>query len=418
MLAWASSFFQASSQSDNLPTMPTSSPDRPSRFLNLPLEIRELIYRNVLSTESTKETSETGYARYKFDLNLFLINRQVHDESTHIFRRLYHFIRIQTPWPQAQQHVAIEGYVPIICWGRKAENFKNYHMLINIDTPEFPFATDMHSFVCLLDDLPLFNQMWYYSDLGHPEQLNPHLGLALTMQDPYVPVGGEPNVPMWLQRRLLNSFSLVKNLHTFNIYGPPSLSKTLQSDLKTVMNEPYESPEACLEKADKLKGQGNDASKRGDYQDAIKLYEAAFLAMHIFVKGRRRNVWADAFFHTELKGGTFDGQSGHAVRLLLRLRLVANTVLAYLKQGLTEEAKFWGMRTINLLRDSTGGEDVVMQGFIGSKEIGKIYYRTALAKKDLKDRAGARELIQVAAKYLPHDRIVREEMGNLALKLG
>lgn len=420
MLDWACSLFNRSDEAYASTAMANSMPLHTSRFLTLPPEIRETIYRYILSTASTKETHETGYARYKFDLALFLVNRQVHDESSHIFHRLYHFIRIQTPWPQAQQHVAIEGYVPIICWAERAMNFKNYHMLVNINTPEFPFSSDTHSFVCLHEDLPLFTQMWFYSDLGHPHQLNPHLALTLTIRDPYVPVGGEPNIPMSLQRQLLLPFSRIKNLHTFNIHGPPSfaLSKSLEADVRAAMAIPHESPEKCLENADRLKGLGNDALNRGDFREAIQQYEASFLAMHIFVRGRRRNVWADAFFHTELKGGVFDGQSGHAVRLLMRIRLVANTVLAYLKVREPEEAHFWGMRTIGLFRDAVGGEDMAMQGFYASKEIGKIYYRTALAKKELGDRDGARELVKVASRYLPDDRIVSNEMANLALKLG
>ncbi|KAL9616461.1 MAG: hypothetical protein Q9160_008677 [Pyrenula sp. 1 TL-2023] len=400
--------------------MAVSSLSPPSHFLALPVEIRELIYQHLLSVDTTKQTSDDGYARYKFDLSLFRTNRQIHDESLHIFRRLYQFVRIQTPWPQAQQHVASEGYVPIICSGQRAATFKNHHMLVDIDTPEFPFTADIHSFVCIVDDLPLFTQMWFYSDLGHSDQLNPHLRLTLIIQDPYVPVGGEPTIPVSLQRRLLKPFSIVKNLYTFDINGPSQqLSKSLEKDVRKAMTAPYDSPEKCLEAADRLKSLGNDALNKGDYREAIRQYEASFLAMHILVKGRRRNIWADAFFHADLKGGIFDGQNGHTVRLLLRIRLVANIVLAYLKLGEAEEARFWGMRTITLFRDAVGGtEDTAMQGFFASKEIGKIYYRTALAKKELGDRGGARELINIAAKYLPGDRIVQEEVGRLALKLG
>lgn len=421
MLDWARSILQSSDNPNDHSTMAASSPSRgsPSRFLALPLEIRELVYHHLLSPATTKHTSNEGYARYKFDLRLFRTNQQIRDESLHVFRRLYQFVRIQTPWPQAQQHVAIEGYVPIICSDQRAAKFKNHHMLVDIDTPEFPFTTDIHSFVCTLDDLSLFTQMWFYSDLGHSDQLNPHLRLTLTIQDPYVPVGGDPTIPVSLQRRLLNPFSIVKNLYTFTLNGPPQLSKSLEKDVRKAMAVPYDPPEKCLEAADRLKSLGNEALNKGNYREAIRQYEASFLAMHILVKGRRRNVWADAFFHADLRGGTFNGQNGHSVRLLLRIRLVANTVLAYLKLGEPEEAEFWGMRTITLFRNAVGGaEDTAMQGFFASKEIGKIYYRTALAEKELGNRDGARELINLAAKYLPGDRIVQEEVGRLALKLG
>ena len=180
---------------------------------------------------------------------------------------------------------------------------------------------------------------------------------------------------------------------------------------------PYTSPEQCLEDATKLKDAGNTALGKKQYTEAIRLYEESFLAMHIVVTGRSRSVWADPFFQTSLSGGPFDGQHGHIVRLILRVRLVANIVLAYLKLENWDEARFWGMRTINIMRETTGADEPIRE-FVAARELGKIYYRTGLAAKEMGDLEEARGLVRTAAEYLPNDPIVRKELVASAPRLG
>ena len=50
--------------------------------------------------------------------------------------------------------------------------------------------------------------------------------------------------------------------------------------------------------------------------------------------------------------------------------------------------------------------------------MGKIYYRTAVAYKELGDKDKARKLLRVATIYLPHDNSVKKELAACALRLG
>lgn len=102
------------------------------------------------------------------------------------------------------------------------------------------------------------------------------------------------------------------------------------------------------------------------------------------------------------------------------MRLVANIILAYLKLANYDEAKFWGIRSINLFRGTMGdaedggeGEDEAMLGFPAAREMGKMYYRTGLAMKELGEREKATGLMKTAVKYLPGDAIVRKDLDEL-----
>ena len=387
-----------------------------SLFLELPGEIRELIYHHVFRSYANKHDSGGGYKHYKFDLSLMRVNQQIYYESRKVFRQNNVFVSIETPWPEAQERVRKDGYVPILITDEQATRFKSQHLTVVIDAPRYQPIEKARKFIILVDDLPVFTEMWFYSDLTHPG-LNQNLRLTLKLQDPYpVPFESRP-IPKALQKRLLEPFGIVKGLHEVRVEGDhyPSVEKAMRDGMET----PYKTAEECLEEAAKLKDEGNEALKNKKYKEAIALYERAFLAIHIVCEGRRRSVWADEYFHRELQSGPNKGQHGQMIRLVLRVRLVANIVHAYLQMHDYEEAKFWGKRSIDLMYDPLDVEnDGPIPDFVAAPEMGKIYYRTAMAYKALGDKDEARRLLKFAAKYLPTDKIVRLEHDALNPRLG
>jgi len=372
-----------------------------SRFLKLPGEIREAIYHEVLCSVNNKFDAGNEYKRYAFDLSLFLTCHQVYLEARTVFRRDNIFVSIESPWPEAQNHAAIDGYVPIVLSNEKAMRFQHMHMEVKINVPNFtpsPTAEPIPRFVVLVDDLPLFTEMWYYSDLTHPS-MNAHLQVTLVLHDPYaLPFENKP-IPKAIQRKLLEPFGLVKGLNDVQVQGEhyDSVEKTMRD----IMAVPYPKVETCLEEATRLKDEGNEALKKGQYQDALRLYREAFLQIMIVCQGRRRSIWGDAYFQVQCRGGQFNEQNAQLVRLVLRIRLVSNTVMAYLKLEDYEEAIFWGMRTINLLQLNMDGDDHHILDFPGAAETGKIYYRTAIAYKAIGDKLKARELLGLQSGICP-----------------
>lgn len=399
-----------------------------SPFLRVPPEIREQIYRLILHPDANRHHLEDEYTYYDYQdaLVLFRLNKQIYYEARKVHRDLNVFIRIETPWPEAQHHVALEGHVPMIATGDRASRFSGHSLSVSIDAPAAPMLTgDEKCFLVLVDDLEKFTRMWYYSNMSHPG-LNVQLRLTLRLRDPFTPDYEERRISRALQRKLILPFGVVKNLQYVIVCGDPKPYPSIESELRSLQAVPHTSAEDCLRNAVRLKAEGNIELTAGRHEAALEKYKQSWLAMHVVVKGRKRHIHADRFFARELLGDPFDGKNGQSERLILRVQLVANTCLAYLKLGDYEECTFWGMRSINMLREAMGAderhdippEDEAVLGFPAADQMGKIYYRTALAKKEQGERADARKLLRVATIYLPRDENVKKEMAAVALRLG
>jgi hypothetical protein len=329
---------------------------------------------------------------------------------------------VETPWREAERHVSIEGNVPIICRDKAAEHFTDHTLAVNIDAPNFHMADEGENkrFVILLDDLVLFCRMWYYSDLNNAGDLNRYLTLTLTLRPPFSEPSDDTTLSKALQRRIFEPFGLVKGLNDVVVKGKHC--QNLEQAMREEMAIPYDSPQKCLEEATKLKEEGNKALTKNPKR-AIELYIQSFERIHIVCNGRNRSIWGDAWFDVQFSDGPFKDQHGQVVRLMLRVTLVANIVKAYLDMQDYDEARFWGMRTIILMREASGWDsnderDEPVLTFPGAPQIGKIYYRTGIAQKALGERDEARKLLKVAAMYRPHDEIVKRELASVSLRIG
>ncbi|KAL8722097.1 MAG: hypothetical protein Q9225_001341 [Loekoesia sp. 1 TL-2023] len=338
----------------------------PFRLLNLPPEIRDQIYHEVLSSDTARRppVDDDYPASYKFDLGILRANKQIYHEAKKAFQDNV-FIKITTPWEESIAHISSEGRVPIITTGPKAENFRSFHLWIFIDAPD--------------------------------------------------------------QNRLLRPFGLVKDLHSFSVHGA-KLLPSVEEALKEEQTIPDPSAEECLEKATALKDAGNASLQAGDYASALQQYTDAFAAIHITVSGRKRYIHADGYYIREVMSGPYTGQRCDYVRLLIRVKLVANFIQTYLKMQDWEEARFWGKRSIILFRASLTGDDdddladetkwrwvnaSATMEFPARTEMGKILYRTALASRELGLKKEMENLVRAAAVYLPRDEIVQAEKRML-----
>lgn len=387
------------------------------RFLDLPPELRDAVYSEVLNPDSFRRPLTDGYTRYDFDLSLFYVNRQVYTEARKIFFKNFLFVRVETPWDEAQHHVQTEGHVPVFTSGYLADNFHDHVLSLAIEAPTTTtLDRDSRKFLVLADDLDTFCLMWFYSDLSYAGELNAHLRMTLKLHNPFAKDTSK-ELPFALQKKLLLPFGKVKKLREINVHG--SYSEKLYNAMRDEMNIPQDSAEKCLEDATKLKEAGNEMLRKGHPEKAVNLYIDSFRAIHIVCIGQYRGIWGDAWFDRMLHGGTFDGQHGQIVRLTLRVRLVANIVKAYLDMHNYVDAEYWGNRTIGLIRLASGtGEDEPLLNFPAAPELGKIYYRTGVANKMLGKMYEARKLFRVAYEYLPRNEQVRRELASVSPMLG
>ncbi|KAL8942643.1 MAG: hypothetical protein Q9216_001556 [Gyalolechia sp. 2 TL-2023] len=396
----------------------------PFRFLDLPPEIRDQVYHEVLSSDNARlpPSTDDSPASYKYDLSILLANRKIHHEAKKAFQDNV-FVKITTPWRESIGQISTEGRVPILTTGPKAADFVSFHLGVWIDAPGAPSQGSSVSMLICLEDLPLFTRMWHFSNLSH-QSLNKHLRLKLTLQDPHLP---HRKVPKDLQTRLLRPFGIVKELGSFSIQGAtvlPSVEEALKKEQAT----PDPSAEECLESAIALKDAGNNALQTGNYAAALQHYTEAFAAIHITVSGRKRYIHADGYYVREVTSGHYKGQRCDYVRLIIRVQLVANVIQTYLKMADWEEARFWGKRSIILFRSSLTGDgddnlanaekwrwvkESVNMGFPATPQMGKIFFRTALASKELGLRKEYENLVRAAAVYLPSEGAVQTELRML-----
>ncbi|CAL8574242.1 hypothetical protein XPA_000208 [Xanthoria parietina] len=397
------------------------------RFLDLPPEIRDHVYHDVLSCDQARRppADDDNPASYHFDLAILQTNKQIHHESKKAFQDNV-FIKVTTPWSESIEHIGSEGRVPIIALGPAADAFGLFHLWIWIDAPGVPPRGTAYSMIICLDDLLAFTRMWRFSNLNH-QGLNPHLRLKLILQDPHVP---DRKIPKALQQRLLQPFGLVKNLHSFSVHGA-KLLPSVEDALKKEQAIPEPSPEECLESATALKDVGNNFLQAQDYAAALQSYTDAFAAIHITVSGRKRYIHAEGYYNLrELTTGSYKGQNGHLARIILRVKLVANVIQTYLKTEEWEEARFWGKRSINVFRasfDPHHADDLegdferdwawvrlsAAMGFPAQNAMGKIFYRTALASRALGYKKEEWNLVHAAEVYSPHDEIILRDLREM-----
>jgi hypothetical protein len=371
-------------------------------FLDLPAELRNIIYLEVLNPSLFRQKADNNYTRYGFDLAILQVCQQIKYEAWGIFRQNFVFVRVETPWDEAQSHVERDGHVPLVVTDEAAEAFEHHHLSVSIRAPHYgSLDRESRKFVLLADDLRTFTRMWAYSHLSSGEQggeLNQHLSLALHLRNPsaeHVDV----ELPVGLQRRLLEPFGMVKQLREVEVLGSHSMA--VKQSMRDLMEIPEDTPEQCLERGNKLKDAGNVALKAKKPLEAISLYVEAFRAIHIVCIGRYRAIWGDAWFNRMLTQEPFKNQYGQVLRIILRTRLVANIVKAYLDMENYEEAWFWGERTIDLLRIASGmREDQPLISFPAAREVGQIYYRTGLALKHMNRPDDARRYFSAAVGYM------------------
>ena len=97
-------------------------------MLTLPPEIREYVYRLILNPDANRLFEPDEYTDYDYSdaLVLFKINRQIYSEARKIFRDLNIFVRIETPWPEAREHVRFAGHTPILMQDERAARFTGH----------------------------------------------------------------------------------------------------------------------------------------------------------------------------------------------------------------------------------------------------------------------------------------------------
>lgn len=383
-------------------------------LLSLPQEIRDHIWSDVL-VKQIKQNED--YSSYTIDLTVLRTNKQIHREAERVLHHDHTFVKIQTPWEQAWDWTRKHGKVPVVAVGVVAERWPPVRLTAKITTTNELHFPKQHPMIVLADDLHQFCLHWFYQELQFLTDtqpgMNSHFRLILTLTNIE---NDQEDMPMAKQKQLLEPFGLVKNLSKIEFEG---IHADVKRDLASIMRMPVQSPTVCLEESTRLKDLGNEAISKKKYEEALDLYRQAFFAIHVVIDGRQRDCYAEGYFQATLDRRVDGSVTGNIVYFKMRVRLVANVMQAYVHLEQWEEVRFWGMRSISLIRDIAGQlADQPNENIPGSESWGKIYYRTALANEQLGDMSEARELYRIALVWLPNYKGAKDAVERTKLRIG
>jgi hypothetical protein len=308
--------------------------------------------------------------------------------------------------------MSYKDLVPIVRTKNGTE-FNDHQAIVRITAP-FHQAIPEYKIILLAEDVHLFTQTWFYSALSYPS-LNDRLSVTFTLRD-HTRHTNLKTPTIALQERMLLPFEHVKGLYhmTVNNYAD-----SVEKELKRRMEVPVPSLASCCERATLHMGKGDALILAGKPQEALDTYIEAFHAIHILIHGRTRRVLADVFFDEGIESGAFAGQVGMTVRITLRLRLVCRMIGAYLQLSQWNEAAFWGMRSIRIMRQTMNTEfEDFFTRIVGGNDVGFIYARTAVAfeKMETNSDKWARELKQYQHETWATSARLFESAGNFLAK--
>jgi len=379
-------------------------------FLDLPVELRNEIYRNLLTTKRTKRYYGLSYSSYHMEFSILRTNRQIYHEAQRIFRE-NKFIRISTPWPAFQTSIITEAKFPLIARCGNAMGFQRCYLQVILDYVADSNTKPVHDYYSCLDDLPTFCENLFFFNCMNAG-FTRALGIGLHLRDPYKKSRTLPKV---LQEQFLMPFAVLKDLDRLVVGGHDT--KEVENQLRDAMKIP--NPTVCdyLERAAKLKDSGNEEFKAGKFAQSISLYYEAYEAMQVKVdKGTRFAVFMDGYFTlTELRNGRYAGKRGDLVRHQLGSHLNFNLIQAYLKLEDWNNALKWGERAIDDI-ERNNAHQFISDGhpsLITDAEKSKAYYRTALACNALGKAIKRRRNLLIAQQYAPDDPNIKRELRNL-----
>ncbi len=400
-----------------LQTLSSALPIPKPSLLTLPLELRNEIYRHLLSTHLTRVDLGLGLARYNLQLAILATNRQTHDEGTAILRE-NKFISILTSWTSFKQDILVQGKFPTIVEGQIHDTVRlpAPYMLVVLDFMGGDSDPDVfYDYLTCLDNLPHLCRLLFYAScqFGNFTQL---LHITLAIQDP----PGRPKtvVPKKLQEELMMPFAILKGLDQLTVKG--ARNKAVEKELRKAMKIPNPTAAEYLESAAKLKDAGNVAFNAGDYGGSIRIYIQAYEVMHFIVEGKRFAIMLDGYFASNpLIGGRFNGQRGDLVRHHLGSQLSWNILQAYLKMEDWEQAYLWGERAISDIEHKDVQQSILdgTPNLVTSAEKAKIYWRMAVASKALDRRQVWVRSLMKAYSFAPHDVAIQREMEALEKRL-
>jgi hypothetical protein len=422
---------QMSSHSTSLPIRPVlPKPSEPFRFLDLPGEIRNKIYENVLcSVVPREQTSKEGYEIHRADkLRLFEEEppnyitylrhsiepqilrtcRSVYDEATYIMRKTNCFVKVTIRIPDHDLEYILRG-IPILYTTRNRTNgFKQPIMIHEIvDMSAFPERE--RSFIILHRDLGLFCKGLAEYNILKPDNDSFH---DLKLVDPYEsqPL---PDAPKFLTRKLQESllapYRKLRGFSHFTIKG--AVAKDLGRATVSEITGSWigTDPELVIAELSELKSKGNDFFRAGATELASNTYQLGvkkvISLVHTPERKRIRRIGGPDFVN-RVASLLFDFNSNSAQNMLKTMRM-NYTDLPFEAQLHVQDVFYNTIEGCHIAR------------YPGStwmpspQQMGKVFYRESAASRIFGNLERARDAINSAMDHIPDDVELQREKERI-----
>lgn len=384
-------------------------------LLGLPLEIRESIFDHILQPNLRQK--QYNRPHYVFDIALFRVCSQISQEAQSVFTRKYHIILFRSN-SSVVGDMAAQNAVPVVKIGPKAGLCRNHIMKVTVSYTGVGTSadkTDKHLTAILLKDLPKFCKAWFY---WYGKNSLWEKKITIEFNDNGSAIFANGKLPIHIQEKLLLPFGILCLKDCTKIKGQWH-DQSVEHTLREMIESPEATPLERLKKCENIKDSGNQALTSGNYQKALDFYIQALDEIFVVCSGRNRLDTRKSYFDILLNDDHFPSQNGMEIYFLLRAKLAANILKTYLNMKNTHEALFWGLRAIDTMHEYQANyNDRLAMGTPANDAVGRIFYRTGLAAKDLGDKSEARHLFRIAVDYFPGDEQIKRDLASVALRIG
>ncbi|KAI9777135.1 MAG: hypothetical protein M1835_005320 [Candelina submexicana] len=370
-------------------------------FLRLPGEIRNQIYRLLLTSKDVRRTVENGAPIYEFTPSILRVNRQIHDEAIGILYLENRFVGITATCGRLR-HIVIDNFLPRISMGdsTKSHNFPQQALEVQVHSSPTPVKYEKtFALLILLEDLPAFCAMlWMCCGVCK------HIGKdgVIDLRIPY----SHPPRLIEEQRQLLLPFTRIHSFNKVNITG--TVNPSLVRDLVTAITgrRTYVA-EQIVGDALRMDEEVNAALVAKDHPTSLFKSRQAFAILTEITHPRFRGSYYP-LLSTTVNGGPFNGKQFIYVIKELGFKMIITLAFIYIRMEDWEKARALAEHTSTKIRSRFQPS---------KKDMGRLIVMQAVASEGIGEFERAEKEFGHALTFLPNERMIVRKLMDLRLKL-
>lgn len=409
-------------------------PEKPFRFLDLPLEVRNAIYNVILCTppppvlwpleqqDVLDVPKELSYICHPLETQILRANRQIHSEAKDVMLRGNQFVRIRgrsahgmsdfvrttMQWRQipvlattASFRASLMGFVMthIVDWIGSEESLDAAHTL-------YDGQDGIADFVILRRDLDVFCETLALMGIAYFGDFDVSSRHLLEIHNPFDDTLSPGFMSEVNQERLLQPYrDHFRGFTSVTLHGHVT-SNVAESFQFKLGEEPFVSPDEALAGVQTFKDLGNTFFRQREFHKAAAAYWTAFTKAKSI---RRRDSWAKM----STKGGASFLHT--IVELHYQVCLnAAQNILTFIRETFDPSPRKKALRAVEYVHQAEAAGLLFMSDWRPTlAQMAKASFRMASAYRAMGDMRTAKNYIDRARLQAPGDQIIRREAEEI-----